>query len=311
MKQLTTEQRKRYSSAIRQGFINPDHPDRHSFCSTWVRKHPGRTTTLVRLRDILGRNPEWEDMTDDTLSDLKDDMLEEMAPNSVRTICAELKAVLNSGKATKPIRSDTFNVILRSKKVPTRNVYLTPIELKHLHNYRPVNQREAYVKEMFMRECLTGARIVDCRRLSEANIHTEDGVEYITYVPDKHPVEVTVPVHKWLRCYLHDDWPASCANIREDHLNEPLRQICRKCGMVSEVSVYKRGQSLTGPKWKFVATHTGRRTFATILSLRGCPLEQIALMMGHVNGNTPNITMTANYICDRKKISKSVLALFS
>lgn len=47
-----------------------------------------------------------------------------------------------------------------------------------------------------------------------------------------------------------------------------------------------------------------------LLSLRGCPLEQIALMMGHVSGNVPNISMTANYVCDRKKISKSVISLF-
>lgn len=305
------ELRKKYSSAINHGFLDPEHPSWHSFVGTWVRKHPGRISTLVRLRDILGHPPLWEDMTDDTLSDLKDDLLEEMAPNSVRTICAELKSVLNAGKATKPIKSETFTTILRSKKVPVQNVYLTTIELKHLHNYKPKSRREAYIKEVFMRECMTGARVVDCRRFTTANIHTEDGVEYLTYVPVKHPVEVTVPVHKWLREYLHDDWEDCYTNIREDKLNDPIRGICREIGMMQEVTVYKKGQSETGPKWKFVATHTGRRTFATILSLKGCPLEQIAIMMGHMSGNVPNISMTANYICDRKKISKGVLALFN
>lgn len=80
--------------------------------------------------------------------------------------------------------------------------------------------------------------------------------------------------------------------------------------MTSLVTVYKGGRTQTAPKYKFVATHTGRRTFATILSLRGCPLEQISLMMGHSNGNVPNITMTAGYICAKKKINNSVIALF-
>lgn len=310
MRPLTDELRKRYSSAIKQGFINPDNPVPHNFCSTWIRKNPGRTSTLARLRDIVGHNPEWEDMTDDVLSDLKDDMLMELAPNSVRTICAELKSVLNANKATKPITTQTFDVILRSKKVPTQNVYLTPIELKHLHNYKPHGQREAYVKEMFMRECLTGARVVDCRKFSLANIHADDEVEYLTYVPDKHPVEVSVPVHKWLKTYL-SNWPAALKSCREDHLNGVLRKICRNIGMTQEATVYKKGRAETGPKWKFVATHTGRRTFATILSLKGCPLEQIALMMGHVSGNVPNIAMTAGYICAKKKITKGVLALFN
>lgn len=310
MKPLNEELRKKYSSAIRQGFINPDNPVLHNFCGTWVRKHPGRTTTLARLKEILGHNPEWEDITDDTLSDLKDDMLMEMSPNSVRTICAELKAVLNSNKTTKPIKSETFNVILRSKKVPVQNVYLTPIELKHFHLYEPQSEREAYAKEIFMRECLTGARVVDCRQFTNANIHTEDGTKYLTYVPQKHPTEVTVPVHKWLRQYLNE-WSYYLQSMREDYLNDPIREICRKIGMTEEVTCYKKGESTTGPKWQFVATHTGRRTFATILSLKGCPLEQIAIMMGHVNGNVPNISMTAGYICAKKKINKSVLALFN
>lgn len=311
MKPLTQELRKKYSSAIRHGFINPDNPQLHNFCSTWVKKHPGRTIMLETLKDILGRNPEWEDITDDTLSDLKDDLKMSLAPNSVRTLCSELKAVLNANKATKPIKSESFNTILRSKKVPVQSVYLTTIELKHLHQYKPRTHREAYIKEIFMRECLTGARVVDCRRLSMANIHTEDGVEYLTYVPQKHPTEVTVPVHKWLKDYLHDDWPDSFKNIREDKLNDPIREICMRIGMTDQVTCYKRGVSTTGPKWDFVATHTGRRTFATILSLKGCPIEQIALMMGHVNGTLPNITMTANYICEKRKISKSVIAMFN
>lgn len=300
-----------YSSAIKQGFINPDKPERHSFCGTWVRKHPGRTSTLVRLRDILGHNPEWSDMTDDTLSDLKDDMLEEMAPNSVRTICAELKSVLNKNKDTKPIVSKTFTTILKSKKVPSQNVYLTTAELKRINNYRPKSEKEAYVKAIFMRECLTGARCVDCRRMSMANITDIDGQDYIVYVPQKHPVEVTVPVHKWLVRYLPNDYSSELKNMRSDHLNGTIRNICRKCGITNPVTIFKAGKSHTLPKFRCVATHTGRRTFATLLSLRGCPLEQIAIMMGHISGNTPNVSMTAGYICARKKISKGVLAMFN
>lgn len=68
---------------------------------------------------------------------------------------------------------------------------------------------------------------------------------------------------------------------------------------------------MTLPKYKCVSTHTGRRTFPTLLSLRGCPMEQVAMMKGHINGNTPNVAMTVGYICSRKKISKGVLAMFN
>lgn len=262
------------------------------------------------MKDILGRNPEWRDLTDDVLSDLKDDMSEEMAPNSVRTICGELKAVITRNRATKPIPTKTYVSILRSKKVPTESTYLTTAELKRLHNYKPRTKREEFAKAMFMRECLTGARSVDCRLLSEANIHVVDGEEYLTYVPQKHPVEVTVPVHKWLKDYLSNDWPERFKKIRPDHLNRTISSICKHCGITQPVTEYKAGKTVTRPKYMCVTSHTGRRTFATILSLKGCPLDQIALMMGHMNGNVPNVTMTAGYIRERKKISKAVLAIF-
>lgn len=310
MKELTAEMQKKYSSAIKKGFINPRAPQTHNFCFTWTRAHPNRVTLLVRLKDILGRNPEWEDLTDDTLSDLKEDMELEMAPNSVRTICAELRAVLNRNISTKPIKSSSYSHILRSKKVPVQNVYLTPDELHKIHIYKPRTEKEAYVKEMFMRECLTGARIIDCRRMSKANIHSDGINEYLTYVAQKHPVEITVPVHKWLNEYMND-WDEKYSLIREDKLNGPLRSICRRCGIVTEVAVYTHGRSQTGPKWKFIASHTGRRTFATLLSLKGCPLDQIAIMMGHMSGNIPNVSMTAAYICEKKRINKSIISFFN
>lgn len=311
MKELTDEQIRKYSSAIRHGFLNVRNPEWHSFSGAWCRKHPNRVSTLVRLRDILGKNPDWEDLTDDVLSDLRDNMMEEVSPNSVRTICAELKAILNRNAATKPIQSKTYASILSVKKTVTKSVYLTNAEVKRLHLYEPDNDLERYVKAIFMRECLTGARCVDCRGLSLANVHEVDGVRYVTYVAQKHPVEVSVPMHRWLEPYLTDAWPGVNVNIRTDHFNVYIKELCRKCGIDEPTTVFNQGKSKTGKKYEFVTTHTGRRSFATNLFLRGCPLDQIALMMGHVNGNTPNITMTANYICAKRNISKAVINLFN
>lgn len=310
MRQMTREQQTTFASAIREGFIDADRPQWHSFAGTWVRKHPKRVSMLSRLREIIGHNPEWEDLTDDTLSDLKDTMLMEMSPNSVKTICAELKAVLNRNKATKPIASDSFSSILRSKKVPAQSVYLTPGELDKIHRYEPYSRREAYVKEMFLRECLTGARSIDSQNLSLSNIHEENGIEFITYVPVKHPVEVTVPVHKWLKNYLHEDWEDELRNIRPDKLNEPIKRICKDCGINQQVTVYKAGRAMTGAKWQFVTTHVGRHTFATLLFLKGVDIVDISNMMGHVSGGQPNITMTFSYICARKQYSNKAINAF-
>lgn len=310
-KELTAEQRKSYASAIKQGFIDPDNPQMHSFCGAWTRKHPGRTTTLVRLRNIIGHNPQWEDLTDDVLSDLKDDMSASLAPNSVRTICAELTALLRRNAPTKPIVSKSFGSLLKHKKSPVQNVCLTAIELRRLHRYEPATRKEAYVKEMFMRECLTGARSVDSRRLTTANIRSIEGTDYLTYVAQKHPVEVSVPIHRWLRQYLNEDWEPALTAIRSDHMCPIIRDIARRCGIDTPVSVFRAGRAVTGPKWMFIGTHTARRTFCTLLYLRGVPVEDIAQLMGHTTAGKPNITMTLGYVCAARKFSTSVIKIFT
>lgn len=311
MKQLTDEQKRRFSSAIRQGFVTDNTPQYwHSFCGTWVRKHPNRVSTLVRLREILGHNPQWEDVTDDVLSDLKDDMLMQMAPNSVKTICAELKAVLNKNIASKPIKSGTFGNILKAKKVPTQSVYLTKRELQRVYDYKPATDKERYVRNIFLIECVTGARNVDCRKMSLANIHEEDGEEVITYVPDKHPTLVTVPVHRWLKELLSQDYPENIKNILLPHFNETLKYICMKCGIRDKVAIYRAGRTVTDEKWRLISSHTGRKTFCTLLHLSGVGIEDISMMVGHTNGGKPNIEMTYGYICQSKKVGSKIFALF-
>jgi len=62
-----------------------------------------------------------------------------------------------------------------------------------------------------------------------------------------------------------------------------------------------------GPKWKFVSSHTGRRTFATLLYLHGSGVTTIANLMGHSN---PQITWR-NYICAEKSLDEHTLQFFN
>lgn len=312
MEELTLEQKKKYSSAISHGFVHTDRPGYwHTFIGTWVKKHPNRISTLVRLKKLLGHEPTWSDMTDDTLSDLKDCMKDSMAPNSVKTICAELKAVLNSNVSTKPIKSGSYPKILSASKVPSKSLYLTEEELERLHNFKPRTEPETYVKNIFMLECLTGARNIDCRNFSLSNIVNMGDHEMFTFVPKKHAVDVYVPVHKWLREYLSDEPLNKRRKMMSlAEFNNTLKQICLACGMTDWVKVYIGGMEKEGPKWMLMSSHAGRRTFATLLFLKGASVEDIAMMMGHFSGNTPNIAMTQGYIMCRRPISNDVFKLF-
>ena len=307
---LTSEQQHKYSSAIRQGyFANYNgYAWRHTFYGAWIWKHPGRIPAVNMFRDIVGHAPDWEDLTDDNLRDFREAVTGHYAPNSAKTILAEVGAVLRENKPSKTIPSEGYGETLRVKRVPVQSVALTDEEIARIHSYSPRTRVARHVKRIFMLECLCGARVSDCLRLSTDNL-ARDG-RTLTYVAIKTQSEVTVPVHPWLPLYLERSSPREPESVCQGTYISVIQDICKACGIDTPSKVFQAGRQRTGPKWKFVTTHTGRRSFATNLSLKGISLEQIAICMGHLSGNVPNITMTQRYIVGRIPLDAATFRAF-
>lgn len=309
-KLLTYEQKNRYKAAIRQGYFNDYHglEWRHTFYGAYLWKYPGRVKVLSRFKQLLGRLPQWDDITDDTLHDLHDALADAYAPNSLRTILAELKALLNENKAEHAVPSMSFPETLKAKASPVQSVYLSTKEIDAIDAYQPRRRAERQVKRLFMLECLTGARKSDCERLSLENIITEGSHRFVRYVAGKSKTEVLVPADRRIRQYLVRDFnekPMTTATF-----NIILQRICRDCGINDRCKVFEAGSEQSGKKYTFVTSHTGRRSFATNLALRGVTIEQISLMMGHMNGNVPNTDMTRRYIVGKMKLDDKVFRFF-
>lgn len=309
-KLLSYEEKEKYRSAINQGYFSTyaGRSWKHdTFYGAFIWKHPGRVKVIKRFETILGHRPEWSDITDDNLKDLFEDLKTNYKPNSVKTICAEISAVIRAYDSTRKIPSVNFGSILKAKKVPSQAVYLTMDEIRKIRDYNPRSKTAREVKRLFMIECLTGARVSDCVNISTDNIN-EDGMT-LTYVSQKSKIEVTVPIHRWLRPFLVDTEHYKY-EIPVCSYNRIIRDICYKCDIDERVKLYQGGETVSGPKYDFVSSHTGRRSFATNLSKKGVSLEQIALMMGHMNGNVPNINMTQRYIVGKMALDSKVFDVF-
>ena len=307
---LSYEQNKKYQSAINSGFFDGYEKSprqwKHSFCGAYVWRYPGRIRALRIFRDMLGRNPEWPDITDTNLKDLVEEFSEAgMAPSSIRTLCSELKALI-SGNAEQNPPSANFRKILSPKGNASQSVYLTRDEMKKFIEFKPITDAERYVHRNFCVAMLTGARRVDAEQLTMANCDIETGT--LSYVPQKTPnIVVTVPVDERfpLRKFLADE-RANRFPCCSDTFNVLVRRICQACGFTTEHSVLKRNKNITAEKWQLVSSHTARRSFATNLYLAGVSLEDIALMMGHGR----NIETTKRYICAERPLTPSVIAYF-
>ncbi len=181
-------------------------------------------------------------------------------------------------------------------------------DIEKLHYYIPQNERERIVKRIFMIETLTGARNEDARTFGMRNLHSRTNT--LSYVCQKTKHEVNVPVHKWLKKYLvENDKDAFTKQLSLSTINDTLRHMCYACriGEGEETTLYRRGKQMSGEKYKFVSSHTGRRSFATNLFILGCDPFSIARFMGHAN---PNTTIE-NYIIGYREVPEHAMQFFN
>lgn len=307
IKGLNFEQNKKYQAAIAAGFFDSYEDDprewKHSLVGTFIWAYPRRTSTLTRIQNVVGHIPQWDEMTDEVLQDFVDDCVEDgLTSSSVKTVCAELKGVLNKNKRRIP--SDEFKKILTVKGEISQAVYLTREEMLRIIKFKTVGPIEQFVRRNFVVEMLTGARRCDAQRLT---IHNCDiGTGNLSYVPQKTPgIVVTVPVDErmHLRRFLADEYQRDCWS---DVFNDTIRHICEKCHIDTVCSIRRRGKQITAPKWQLVSSHTARRSFATNLFLEGMSLEDIAMLMGHGK----NIETTKRYICAERPVTRFIKSFF-
>ena len=307
IKGLPVERLRDLRCAIERGYLDDYEEDprawKHTFVGAFLWKWPKRTKTLAVLTDMLGHTPTWDDFTDENVSDFPDELKATgINGNSVRTMCNELKAVLNANR--RRIVSEDYKKLLSQKVEASQHIYLTQDEIQRFLQFAPQTPTEMFVYRNFTVELLTGARLCDAMRLTTHNC--DDTTNTLSYVPDKTSgIIVTLPVdeRRDLRTFLAMQVGPP---IHLSTYNDMVRSICRRIGINAMCSVHQDGHDIVKEKWELVSSHTARRSFATNLYLEGFSLEDIAMMMGHGK----NIETTKRYICAERNITPQIKAYF-
>lgn len=299
---ISGSERVTYKVAIRRGYCENFGTDewKYSFVGQFLRKYPNRCKILDIMSDMLGHHPNWEDLTDKYLRDLKERFASNMCASTLRTTLAMIKSVINDNKSSVDIPVRESDRILRSKKQDSQAVYLTEEEIERINQYVPENDIERYVKKIFLIGCYTLARHSDCVKMTLGNVYIKN--RYITYVSQKTKHNHVIPLHKNLEKYLSDD---ISLDIHDNVFNDTIRDICRKCGIDEMITIFRRGKESTLPKWKFISSHTARRSAATNLYLRNVEILQLSKMMGH-----SSVAVTQKYIVGYKELDDTTLGYF-
>lgn len=172
-------------------------------------------------------------------------------------------------------------------------------EVMKLYRYKCDNERDEIVKDMFLLECTLGHRIADILRI-DSRVDKIRGNYYITVAPDKTPnkkVEVGI-IFEIAKNILIDKYSCQLPKCNKDLINRNIKRIAKEAGIngVELQSIHYAGESKPTEykkhRYDCISTHTGRRTFVSLLSARGWSYEKISKFTGQT------IEMDCGYATD-------------
>ena len=211
--------------------------------------------------------------------------------SSINSILKYAKsAVVLCARANKyltEIEIASLKVKLFNDKSSPNHIALRDDEVMLLYNYQPTCKRDEEVRDVFLLECTLGHRITDILRLDE-RLEEIGGKYYVTISPKKTPnkkIEVGI-IFAITKKILIDKYHCRLPNITKDVINKNIKRIAKEAGIQGEElqSFHYQGESepkeIKRPRYECISTHTGRRTYISMLSARGWTYEQISKFTG-------------------------------
>lgn len=192
----------------------------------------------------------------------------------------------------------------KDKSAPN-HIALRDDEVMALYNYKPQSKENEEVRDIFLLECTFGHRIADILRLDE-RADEIGGKYYITITPKKTPqkrVEVGI-VFDIAKRILVDKYHCKLPSISKDVINKNIKRIAQEAGICGEElqSYHYQGENqpreTKRPRYECISTHTGRRTFISMLVARGWNYEQISKYTGQTVKMVEHYDQTTNKYID-------------
>jgi integrase len=172
----------------------------------------------------------------------------------------------------------------KSYQVETQTIYLTEPEILELKELDlSANKRLERVRDLFVIGCYTGLRFSDLSKLSHD--HIKDGIIEIEQTKTKDPVYI--PVRSEVKQLLDKYTEHLPTAISNQKFNNYLKEVCENASLLKkEVTLTKieggKKVKVHEPKYKFVHSHTARRSFATNEYLAGdLQTFEIRAITGH------------------------------
>ncbi len=152
-------------------------------------------------------------------------------------------------------------------------IYLTFEELIRLYNLKFENSRLEHARDFYCMGCFTGLIFSDLSRLHLANI-SEDHI--ILSIQKTKTQNHAIKLNKYAKAIL-DKYKGTIyeplPSISSQKFNDYIKECCELAEITQSFTIHwfvgNQKKSLTQPKYKFITSHTARKTFITNSLLLG------------------------------------------
>jgi integrase len=190
-----------------------------------------------------------------------------------------IKAVMRKALADELHRSRKFEEIKRPK-YETDKVALSPVEVEKIA-WTVLPPKLDLVKDYFLLSCYTGTRISDWEQLKSSSIN---GILW-KYTANKTKETALVKISDKVFSILEKYGGKLPKKYADQTMNKLIKEVCKEAGLTYNYasSVVKGGKTVAEdvPVYSICSSHTGRRTFSTILIHKGVPVHLIMAQTGH------------------------------
>lgn len=252
----------------------------------------------------------FDDINEDFYYDFVEFLYEKgLSLNYVGTIIRKLKTIMKSAfsrNVTKCIEFQKPYFIAPSEIVNLP--YLTEEEIEKISNLVILDNTDRNIRDIFVLQCYTGFRIEDLlKQLKQPNIIEQSGRKFFYTKQGKTGGEVWIPISEKVRKIISNNNGNLPYYIHQNEINERIKSICKRAKIDYDYSVERTYGSNTVvetmPKYKFIATHTARRSFCTNAYMANVPVHHIMSISGH---KTEKIFL--NYVKVEKKLEALMIA---
>lgn len=204
-----------------------------------------------------------------------------MQGNSATKTLKSLKTVTIQAQKVGFLDHDPF-INLRFHLKPVDRGFLTEEEIEVLMSKKFGVKRLEHVRDIFVFSCFTGLAYIDVSNLTDENIVTIGGTDWIMTKRQKTSITENVPILDVAREIINKYHSSADRNGRllpilsNQKMNAYLKEIADLCGIKKRLSY-----------------HMARHTYATLLLSKGVPMETVSKLLGHTNIKTT--LMTINY----------------